>query len=214
MTDVPVLVLGARSFAPEVADLVGDMRGFRVAGFVENLDRARCKRTVDGHPVLWIDDIEPFAASHRAVCGLGTTHRRALVERARALGFDFVTIVHPSARVSRSASLGEGSVVSAGVVVASHVSIGRQVLLNRGVLLGHDTTVGGYVSVMPGANIASACTIGEGSYVGMGSVVLDHTVVGAGSVVGAGAVVTRDVPPNVQVVGVPARVVREGVDGL
>jgi len=44
-------------------------------------------------------------------------------------------------------------------------------------------------------------------------VVLDHLSVGARSIVGAGAVVTRDVPDNVQVVGVPARIVKENVAG-
>ena len=33
------------------------------------------------------------------------------------------------------------------------------------------------------------------------------------SVVGAGAVVTRNVPDHVQVVGIPAAIVRESIDG-
>jgi acetyltransferase-like isoleucine patch superfamily enzyme len=35
--------------------------------------------------------------------------------------------------------------------------------------------------------------------------------IGAGSIVGAGAVVTKDIPPNVSVAGVPARVIAENV---
>jgi acetyltransferase-like isoleucine patch superfamily enzyme len=46
----------------------------------------------------------------------------------------------------------------------------------------------------------------------MAAVVLDGLTVGAGAIVGAGAVVTRDVPARAQVLGVPARVVREDVE--
>jgi acetyltransferase EpsM len=52
-----------------------------------------------------------------------------------------------------------------------------------------------------------------GCYVAMGAVIIDRVRIGANSVVGAGAVVTKDVPPNVQVVGAPARIVKEGVVG-
>ena len=55
-------------------------------------------------------------------------------------------------------------------------------------------------------------TIGRRRYVGMGAIVLDGLKVGEGAVVGAGAVVTRDVPAHAQVVGVPARVVKEDVE--
>jgi hypothetical protein len=42
----------------------------------------------------------------------------------------------------------------------------------------------------------------------MGAVVLEHIVVGRNAIVGAGAVVTKDVPENVQVLGVPARITK------
>jgi acetyltransferase-like isoleucine patch superfamily enzyme len=52
-------------------------------------------------------------------------------------------------------------------------------------------------------------TIETGAYIGMGAIVIDRIRVGAGSVVAAGAVVTKDVPAGTQVMGVPARVVKE-----
>jgi acetyltransferase EpsM len=87
------------------------------------------------------------------------------------------------------------------------------VVANRGVLVGHDTVIGDYVTLSPGANIAGAVSVGAGTYVGMGAIVLDRIRVGEGAVVAAGAVVTKDVPDRVEVMGVPARVVKELAEG-
>jgi sugar O-acyltransferase (sialic acid O-acetyltransferase NeuD family) len=208
----PLVVLGSREFAAEVAD-VAEQAGYSVAAFVENWARGRCEETLEGLPIVWIDDAARYAETHLAVCGLGTTRRSLFVGQAAECGLRFATVVHPSARISPRAELGEGCVVGAGVVVGAHAEIGRHVLLNRGCLVGHHTTIGDYASLLPGVNVAGSCRIGTGTYVGMGAVVIDHVSIGSGSVVGAGAVVTGDVPDHVQVLGVPARVVREGVEG-
>ena len=209
----PLLVLGTHYFAPEVFDLVSDLPGFRVDGFVENQDRARTEQELEGLPVHWIDDVGRFADTHLAVCALGTTARGHFIEQAEAAGLRFATIVHPTAHVSARSTLGPGTIVSAGVVVATRTRIGAHVIVNRGALIGHDGEIEDLVTVGPGANIAGVCRIGARTYVGAGAVIIDRMTVGAESVVGAGAVVTKDVPANVQVVGVPARVVKEGVTG-
>jgi acetyltransferase EpsM len=209
----PLLILGTHHFAPEVFDLVSEIDGFRVDGFVENVDRDRAAGQIEGMPVYWIDDVAGFAPSHAAVCALGTNRRRRIIEEASRLGFRFATIIHPRARVSSRSTLGDGTIASAGVVVAARAAIGRHVILNRGVLIGHDTVVGDYVTIGPGANVAGLCRVAEGAYLAIGAVVVDRVSIGRGAVVGAGAVVTRDVPDNVMVVGVPARIVKEGVDG-
>jgi len=50
-------------------------------------------------------------------------------------------------------------------------------------------------------------TIEDGAVIGGGSVIKAGVTVGKNSVVAMGAVVTKDVPPGVVVLGVPARVV-------
>ena len=127
-----VLILGARTFAHEVADLLGDLPQFALKGFVENLERERCGATIDGLPVYWVDEIAHMSASHRAICALGSTHRRRFIEDAAGMGLGFITLVHPSARVSSRSSVGEGSIVCPGVQIASHTRVGKHVLVNRG----------------------------------------------------------------------------------
>ena len=162
--DQPLLVLGTHNFAPELLDLISETPGFRVDGFVENVDRARTELEIEGLPVYWIDDADRFAATHLAVCALGTTTRSRLIEEAAGRGWGFVAIVHPRARVSARSEFGEGSVASVNVVVAVNARIGRHVILNRGASIGHDTVVGDYVTVGPGVNVAGLCSIGDGCY--------------------------------------------------
>ena len=204
-----LVILGTSLFAPEVADIIEDTGRFEIAVFIENWDRVKAGTTMEGRPIVWIDDARPLAATHLALCSLGTPRRRAFIEQIAAMGFQFATVVHPTARISQRSCVGEGSFVSAGAVVAANSRIGRHVVINRGVLLGHDAEVHEYVTLSPGANVAGATSIGAGAYIGMGAVVLDRVRIGAGAVVAAGAVVTKDVPERTQVMGVPARIVKE-----
>jgi sugar O-acyltransferase (sialic acid O-acetyltransferase NeuD family) len=208
-----LLICGTRSFASEVADLVSEIPELELDGFVENLDRSRCEHDLEGKPVYWVDEIAAMSGTHRAVCALVTTERSRFTAQVEELGVAPATVIHPTARVAPTASVGEGAIVSAGVIVGAHTRIGRHVILNRGALVGHHTVIGDHASVMPGANVAGNCRVGEAAFIAMSAVVLDNLSVGAHSIVGAGAVVTKDVPDRVKVIGLPARVVEEGIAG-
>lgn len=208
----PVLILGTRTLAVEVMDLLSDLPDYEVAGFVENLDPNLAGTELEGRPVYWIEEVPKLAATHLGVCALSTTQRRRFVEQATALGLRLGTFVHPTARVSSRARLSEGCFISPMAVIASHTTLGRSVFVNRGALVGHHTRIGDYCTIQPGANIAGAVTVGDDTYVGMGAVVLERRTIGCGCVIAAGAVVTHDVPDHVQVMGIPARPVKSEIE--
>ena len=212
-TRVPLLILGNRTFAEEVADLAAEVPGVEVLGFVENMDQERCRESLAGRPIVWVDDLQHTYGDCVAVCALSTTHRSRFVEQVANYGVRFATLIHPSARVSRASSVGEGAILSVGTVVAAHTTIGRHVIVNRGVLIGHHTRIGDFVTIGPGANVAGACEIGEAAYIGMGAIVVDHVKIGRHSLVSAGSLVTKDVPDHVQVFGSPARIIRRNFPG-
>ena len=210
----PLLILGNRTLAVEFADVISELKEFQLSGFVENMDRNRCNEKLENLPIYWIDDIKVFSDSHWVVCALATTKRSFFIRQAEQLNMPFAKVLHPSARISSKSTIGEGSIVNPGVIIASHTDIGKHVILNRGVLVGHHTQIGDFVTIQPGANIAGACSIGSSTYIGMGAVIIDHLTIGSQSVIAAGAVVIDNVPDKVMVAGVPAKIIRQNIEGL
>ena len=100
--------------------------------------------------------------------------------------------IHPGAKIGRRLFIDHGM----GVVIGETSEIGDDCLIYKGVVLGGTTlekkkrhpTLSNRVIVGSNATILGAITIGDGARIGSGSVVV------------------KPVPPNVTVVGVPARV--------
>ncbi|MEM9422181.1 MAG: acyltransferase [Pseudomonadota bacterium] len=63
------------------------------------------------------------------------------------------------------------------------------------------------------ANVETApVTIGENVWIGMDATILKGVTVGDGAIIAAGAVVTKDVPAKCLAAGVPAKIIKQGVD--
>ncbi len=88
------------------------------------------------------------------------------------------------------------------------VTVGDRVVISDDCLITTDTHGIGPSAQRFGRLRSRPVTIGDGAWIARKSIVVGVNV-GAGSIVASGAVVTKDVPPNTMVGGVPARIIRE-----
>ena len=90
------------------------------------------------------------------------------------------------------------------LIIEDNVSIGpRVIIVIRTHPLSQIEIYGKVTSSVPGKVI-----IKRGAWVGAGTIILPDITIGECAVVGAGAVVTKDVPPNTVVAGVPAKIIK------
>jgi sugar O-acyltransferase (sialic acid O-acetyltransferase NeuD family) len=211
MNSQKVYVYGASGHGKVVADILLACEDPRLAGFVD--DRAELRSTrVLGLPVFdvgyWLQ--EEAEKMHVAVAlGVGNNYaRQRVAEKCLAWGVELVTLVHPAAKVSKSARLGPGTVVMAQAVINPEAVIGSGVIVNTAAVVEHDVEIGEYAHACPNAAMGGASRLGKLSQLGMGAVIIQCVSVGSHTIIGAGAVVVRDLPDSVVAFGAPAHVHR------
>jgi acetyltransferase-like isoleucine patch superfamily enzyme len=102
--------------------------------------------------------------------------------------------------------IGTGSEID----TAHRITIGACTLIAPGVFItDHTHNAARGILLKEQGSKSAAVTIGTDVWLGAKSVILPGVTIGDGAVVGAGAVVTKDVPPNAIVAGIPARVIGE-----
>lgn len=143
---------------------------------------------------------------------LGSTgdsvRRIALWKLAAETGFQFPSLIHPSAVVSSGAVIGNGVYIGPGAIVNAGAVIGDGCIINSGAIVEHDCRIGEFVHIAPGAALSGGVTVGDRTHLGTGCVVTHSVTIGANSIIGAGGVVVKDIPADTVCVGNPAKKIK------
>jgi len=134
--------------------------------------------------------------------------------------FDFVNLygceIGDNSKVGAFVEIQKGVKVGKNVKISTHTFICEGVTIEDNVFVGHNvsfindkyprsTNPGGALQTEADWKVVPT-VIKQGASIGTSSTILCGVTVGENSIVGAGSVVTKDIPPNVIAVGVPARV--------
>lgn len=188
----------------DILDLLASLPRHQILGFIDKCPSLE----MDGLAYLGNDndwkDIKKKHPNIKAVLALDSPQAKArLFDHYGKEGI--IKIISPQAYVSKKAFVGDGTIVQRGVTIMPKAHIGKGCKLNVNATIHHEAVVGDFCTLAPTALILGNVVLEEQVYVGAGAIIKQRCRVGKNSIVGAGAVVVKDVPPNVTVVGVPAK---------
>jgi carbonic anhydrase/acetyltransferase-like protein (isoleucine patch superfamily) len=131
------------------------------------------------------------------IIGFGGSNRKECFETVKKYSnFIPFSIVHPSAVILRTATIGRGCFVQPNTTISSNVIIGDHCIINYNVSIGHDSIISDNVLVQPGARISGNCIVGAGTLIGSNSFVYQNVKVGKGCLVDALTYIHEDLQDN------------------
>jgi UDP-perosamine 4-acetyltransferase len=208
---LPIFVIGAGGHARVLISVLKTLN-INVLGITDSApDKVDCK--IDSFAVLGNDEkILAFSPdSIELVNGMGsvssTEKRKAIFVKFKNYGYSFANVIHPSAIIMNDVQLGEGVQIMAGAIVQTGCVIGDNCIINTGATVDHDCFIDEHVHIAPGAVISGGVHIGTMSHIGTSATVIQGIKIGSSTIIGAGAVVVSDIPPGVQALGVPAKII-------
>jgi acetyltransferase EpsM len=199
--DRRLVIYGAGGHGCSLAALLRQNEDFDIIGFLD--DWVPQETEVDGLPVLGGADHLPALAEagiRLAVNGVGGVGdlpaRLAVYAKLAEAGFFCPTMIHSTAFIEDSATLGDGVQVFPLAYIGIRVDVGYGCIINTGAIVSHDCTLAPYVNLSPGATLAGGVRVGEAALIGMRATVNLNVTVGKRARIGNGATIKSDVPDN------------------
>lgn len=207
-----MLIIGAKGFAKEVIEVLIQDKYDNDIFLFDNVNPEVTGKLWGIYPILKsFNEVETYLECNKNyTIGIGSPKLRyKMFNLFNDAGGALTSVVSPFAHIGQNDNrIGIGANIMTGVIVTSSVTIGKGALLNLHCTIGHDSILGDFVELSPGVRISGNCTIGNFVSLGTNAIILPHVRVGNNVVIGAGSVVTKDIPDNSLVIGVPGKIIK------
>ncbi|MBW4054700.1 MAG: acetyltransferase [Proteobacteria bacterium] len=212
-----LVILGTNGNCVDMLDAIDAINAYEghvvyeCVGFVDD------NPSLHGTKLCGIEILGPLAIAGdlkgcHFVNGIGSpsnfTLKNAIISKTGVPLERFETIIHPSVKISKTAQIGQGTVVFENVAVTSNVKIGNHVIILPNSVISHDVEIGDYTCITGGVCISGGTAVGTSCYLGTNCSIIGGIKIGDYSLVGMGSVVLGTVAENSVVVGNPARFIR------
>lgn len=190
-----LILVGGGGHCKSVID-VAESAGYNILGILDMPEDVG-KSVLDYKVIGTDDDIPQFVDKAEFVITVGfikdPSIRIRIFDRIKNAGGRLATIVASTARVSRYATVGEGTVILHHAFVNAGARIGCNCIINTFSNIEHDAQVGDQCHISTGTMVNGDCRVGARVFIGSQSVLVNGISVGDDIIVGAGALVRRNI---------------------
>lgn len=202
-----VIIIGAGGHAAEIDDYISyyneldksNSNTINIKGFIDDNPESYKTYTFSAS---FLGDIKNHSIDKSCkyiIAIANIKYRRPIIESFLSMGVEFLTFIHPSAFISRSAYIGKGSVIAPNVNIGPNVRIGKFNIINARASIGHDTVIGNYNFITPNVCFSGFTKVGDENIFGINAATIPNINIGSNNKIAAGMVLDKNIKDNTTV---------------
>ena len=195
-----VILLGNGGHCKSCIDVIENSDEFQIKGIITN-DK-NFSESFMNYKILGNDAIisSCFSSDDYGLVAVGqirsSSKRVLLFDLLRKNKIRLAIVRSKNSLVSRTALLGEGTIIMHNAIINSDAKIGMNCILNTNCLVEHDVRIGNHCHISTGVILNGGVTVGNQSFIGSGCVVKEGVTIGDNVLVSAGQIVMKDLASN------------------
>ncbi|MBO3699765.1 hypothetical protein [Roseivirga sp. E12] len=213
-TTTNLVIIGSGYAYWEVYDLILDINqsgreNFNIVGIVDD-NESLWGEVFNGVKVIGpLEKVEEYATDVKFVMAIGShktlSLRHNLIKRLRLDSSRFQTLIHPSAKVFSTASVGNGCIIHYGSVVFSFATLKPFVIISANCVIAVENLIG--QGAMLGSNITltTGVKIGAYAFIGSSTTIAENVEIGPCAKIGMTSNVFRKIKPGMTIFGNPSK---------
>ena len=197
---ISLIIIGAGGHAAELDDYIyvanqaacGGVR-YDILGYLDD-DAESYTRYSFSAPYLGSIEDHQVQSGIAYLMGIANlNHRKNITLAFLSRGGHFISFIHPTANISRSAVLGDGVVIAPHVNLGPNTQIGDHTLINSRCSIGHDTVVGSFNFLTPNVCLSGFTIVGDENLFGINSATIPGIQIGSRNKIMAGMTLDKPV---------------------
>ena len=207
-----IILIGGGGHCKVVIDVIEKIEKYQIRGIIDV--REKLGTNLMGYKVIGTDNdlielVNRFKYFFITIGQIGISWQRVKIyENLKKLGASLPVIVSPFSVVSKTAEIGEGSVVMHQVIINPDSVIGNNCIINSKALIEHDVHIGSQSHISTNVTINGGCNIGDNCFVGSGTTLFQGVKIVDEVVIGAGSLVTKDLTSKGIYYGSPVKKIK------
>lgn len=194
-----IIIIGAGGHGAELDEYIqysNQIKGkeeYKVIGFLDDNPKNYANYSLSAPLIGGVCD-HKIRHDCAYLMGIANLHyRKRFVEQYLDQGATFIKLIHPTAYVSPSASIGRGTVIGPMANIGPNVTLGDFTLINSRCSMGHDTHLGKFNFISPNVSFSGFTSIGDENLFGINSATIPGIKIGNRNKIAAGMVLDKNV---------------------